>query len=193
MIVKLFRILKKRGINMFDSDMSIKGTYARFWKELSETPGNAKDGGTNFKIFSNYIYVYMVAPIIGLQYGRKGSFDPADESKDTAGMLADVLIKNKAKLTYIYRLIILCDDTQGLTKEQKIEMAFKNNDKDSITKGMGLYTSYFLGGLEILHETFVDECIDDNDYIKKLYEFVDEYQEREKLGDIDLDIAELLK
>ena len=38
---------------MFDCDMSIKGKHARYWKELSDTPGNARDGGNNFKIFSS--------------------------------------------------------------------------------------------------------------------------------------------
>ena len=36
---------------MFDCDMSIKGKHARYWKELSDTPGNARDAGNNFKIF----------------------------------------------------------------------------------------------------------------------------------------------
>ena len=178
---------------MFDSDMSIKGKHARYWKELSDTPGNARDAGNNFKIFSNYIYVYMVAPIIGLQFGRKSEYDPQDDSKDTAGMLAEIMVKNQAKLKYIYRLIILCDDSEGLTDDEKIDLAFRNNDAESVRKGMALYNSYFLGGLEVLHEIFVDECIDDDDYIIKMHEFVTEYDEKENMEDIELDIEELLK
>lgn len=164
-----------------------------YWKELSDTPGNARDGGNNFKIFSNYINVYMVAPIIGLQFGRKSEYDPQDDSKDTAGMLAEIMVKNQAKLKYIYRLIILCDDSEGLTDDEKIDLAFRNNDAESVRKGMALYNSYFLGGLEVLHEIFVDECIDDDDYIIKMHEFVTEYDEKENMEDIELDIEELLK
>ena len=36
---------------------------------------------------------------------------------------------------------------------------------------MAIFNSYFLGGLEILHEEFVDECIEDDDYLRKMYEF----------------------
>ena len=79
---------------MFDKDMQIKGKYATYWKALSQLPGNAVSVNNNFKIFENYIYVYMVAPIIGLLNCRKAYADPKDDSKDTAGMLAEVQIKN---------------------------------------------------------------------------------------------------
>ena len=57
---------------MFDKDMQIHGKYATYWKALTQLPGNAVETTKNFKIFENYIYVYMVAPIIGLLNGRKG-------------------------------------------------------------------------------------------------------------------------
>jgi cell division protein FtsW len=79
---------------MFDKDMQIHGKYATYWKALTQLPGNAVETTKNFKIFENYIYVYMVAPIIGLLNGRKGYYDPSDDSKDTAGMLAEIQIKN---------------------------------------------------------------------------------------------------
>lgn len=91
---------------MFDKDMQVRGKYATYWKALTQLPGNAVETSKNFKIFENYIYVYMVAPIIGLLNGRKGQYDPEDDSKDTAGMLAEIQIKNASKLKYIYRLIV---------------------------------------------------------------------------------------
>ena len=45
---------------MFDNDMQIHGKYATYWKALSQLPGNAVETSKNFKIFENYIYVYMV-------------------------------------------------------------------------------------------------------------------------------------
>ena len=45
---------------MFDKDMQIHGKYATYWKALTQLPGNAVDTSNNtFKIFENYIYVYM--------------------------------------------------------------------------------------------------------------------------------------
>ena len=178
---------------MFDKDMQIHGKYATYWKALSQLPGNAVETKQNFKIFENYIYVYMVAPIIGLINGRKGQYDSKDDSKDTAGMLAEIQIKNAAKLKYIYRLIILSDDTLGLTDEERINMAFReDSNEESVKKGMELYTSYFFGGLEVLYEEFVLSCITDDDYISKLFEYVRSFEEEQSIVNLQLDIEKLL-
>lgn len=179
---------------MFDKDMQIRGKYATYWKALTQLPGNAVETSKNFKIFENYIYVYMVAPIIGLLNGRKGQYDPADESKDTAGMLAEIQIKNASKLKYIYRLITLVDDSEGLSDEEKINRAFReDNNEESVKKGMDLYTAYFFGGLEVLYETFVLGCITEGDYIRKMFDFVSEFKDEQSIDDLTVDIETLLR
>lgn len=179
---------------MFDKDMQIHGKYATYWKALTQTPGNATDTSKNFKIFENYITTYMVAPIIGLLYGKKGYYDPADDSKDTAGMLAEIQIKNSTKLKYIYRLIILSDDSMGLSDEEKINLAFRENDEqESVRRGMELYTAYFFGGLEVLYDYFVSECITDDDYIARIFEFVNDFKEEQSIDDLQIDIDKILK
>ena len=179
---------------MFDKDMQIRGKYATYWKALTQLPGNAVETSKNFKIFENYIYVYMVAPIIGLLNGRKGQYDPADESKDTAGMLAEIQIKNASKLKYIYRLITLVDDSEGLSDEEKINRAFReDNNEESVKKGMDLYTAYFFGGLEVLYETFVLGCITEDDYIRKMFDFVSEFKDEQSIDDLTVDIETLLR
>lgn len=179
---------------MFDSDMQIKGKYATYWKALCQLPGNAVDTSGNFKVFENYIHVYMVAPIIGALQGKRCKPEPGDTSKDTAGMLAEVQIKNADKLKDIYRLLILLDDSENLTIEQKIDWAFREeNNPESVKKGMQLYTEYFYGGLEILYNTFVEKCITDDDYIDKIYEFVDDFRNEQQVDGLALDISALLR
>lgn len=178
---------------MFDKDMQIRGKHATYWKALTQLPGNAVETSKNFKIFENYIYVYMVAPIIGMINGRKGQIDVSDDSKDTAGMLAEIQIKNQSKLKYIYRLIVLSDDSLGLSEEEKINMAFReDNNEESVKKGMELYTAYFLGGLEILYEEFVQNCITDDDYIRKMFDYVGDFRDEQNTDDITVDIETLL-
>ena len=178
---------------MFDKDMSIRGKHATYWKALSQLPANAPEPDKNFKIFENYIYVYMVAPIIGLVNGRKGRYDSDDGSKDTAGMLAAVQIKNTSRLKYIYRLIVLSDDSLGLTDTEKIDLAFReDNNEDSVKMGMELYTAYFFGGLEVLYEAFVQNCITDDDYIRKMFEFISEFKNEQNIDGISVDIEALL-
>ena len=179
---------------MFDKDMQIRGKYATYWKALTQLPGNAVETSSNFKIFENYIYVYMVAPIIGLLNGRRAYMDPSDDSKDTAGMLAEVQIKNSSKLKYIYRLIVLMDDSQGLTNEEKIDRAFReDNNGEAAKKGMELYTAYFLGGLEVLYEAFVQSCVTDDDFILKMFEFISEFKEEQAVDELSVDIETLLR
>ena len=179
---------------MFDKDMQIRGKYATYWKALTQLPGNAVETSSNFKIFENYIHVYMVAPIIGLLNGRRAYADPADESKDTAGMLAEVQIKNSSKLKYIYRLIVLMDDSEGLTNEEKIDRAFREDDSGEAAKrGMELYMAYFLGGLEVLYETFVQNCVTDDDFILKMFEFISEFKEEQAVDELSVDIEALLR
>lgn len=176
---------------MFDKDMQIKGKHATYWKALTQLPGNAQVTSNNFKIFENYIYVYMVAPVIGLINNRKGFIDPKDENKDTAGMLAEVQIKNSSKLKYIYRLIILNDESENLSQEEKINRAFRydeENNPDDIKRGMETYTAYFLGGLEILYEEFVEKCITEEDFIERMYEFIEEFKLEQNITSDDLDI-----
>lgn len=179
---------------MFDKDMQIRGKYATYWKALTQLPGNAVETSKNFKIFENYINVYMVAPIIGLLNGRKGQYDPSDDSKDTAGMLAEIQIKYASKLKYIYRLIMLVDDSEGLSDEEKINRAFReDSNEDSVKKGMELYTAYFFGGLEVLYEIFVLGCITDDDYIRKMFDFVSEFKDEQAIDDLTVDIESLLR
>ena len=58
---------------------------------------------------------------------------------------------------------------------------------------MELYTAYFFGGLEVLYETFVMNCITDDDYIAKMFEFVNEFKDEQSIDDLTLDIEALLK
>ena len=183
---------------MFDSEISVRGRFATYMKYLCQLPPNAseadKEQFKNYKIFDSYISAYMVAPIIGMLNGKKSYFDSNDEDKNNIGMLEGVLIKNASKLKYIYRLIILCDDSEGLTDEEKINRAFREeNNDEAVEDGMALYTAYFLGGLEILYEMFVMECTTDDDYILKMFEFVNEFKEEQLIDDLSVNIEDLLK
>ncbi len=179
---------------MFDKDVQIRGRHATYWKALAKTRGNAADTSNNFKIFENYMAVYMIAPIIGLMNERRGKIDPTDENKDTAGMLAEILIKNQSKLKYIYRLIVLLDRSEGLTDKERIDRAFRENENEAGTKaGLQLFHAYFLGGLEVLHESFVEQCTTDDDFMYRMYSFIEEFKREQGTEKTVLDIDTLLR
>jgi hypothetical protein len=174
-------------------DMQIKGVHATYWKSLCNTPGNVAKGTdtSNFKIFERYVDAYLVAPILGCIYGRKGSND-LPPSDDTAGMQMAVQMTEQKKIMYVYRLIMLMDNDQILTDTQKIDRAFRDDTNEEAMKlNTALYNDYFCGGLEILYDTFVAKCTTDNDYINKIYEYVKMFKETQNID--DLEIADILK
>lgn len=176
---------------MFDKDYSIRGKHATYWKELCKT--QADNENTHFKIFNYYIDAYMMAPLIGLLYGRKGHINPADENKDTAGMLTEVLRKNQIKLKYIYRLIMLLDSKDTMSQEERINRAFRYDSNNQITQeNMKVYNEYFLGGLEYLYESFVEKCIDDDDYRRMIYEFVNGFKQEMDIDSVSLEMVDIL-
>ena len=55
-----------------------------------------------------------------------------------------------------------------------------------------VFNSYFLGGLEVLHEQFVDQCITDDDYLKKMFDYVRHFDEEQDGEALKASIDKLL-
>lgn len=167
---------------MFDKDFKITGKHANYWKDLCVLAGNVpdRDEHNNFKIFNAYIDAYILCPIIGYQYNRKGAID--NSVSGNAGMLSEVIIKNSSILKFVYQIIMLVDKDSEPDQDKRVFRAFSLSEENPenqklIEKNMTIFNSYFLGGLEILHEEFVDECIEEDDYLRKMYEFSKSFYE----------------
>ena len=136
----------------------------------------------NFKIFSAYIDAYVVCPLIGFQYNRKSVIDNSEEGN--AGMLAEVFGKRRQELKYVYQIIMMLDTDSEPDEDKRLYRAFKfaaetPEDKSLIEENMKIYNAYFLGGLEILHEEFVEQCHDDDDYLKQMYDYVKRFYDEQ--------------
>ena len=100
-------------------------------------------------------------------------------------MMAEILGKRRNELKFVYQILMLADEESEPDKDKRVYRAFRlsetlQEDRDMIAENMKVYNSYFLGGLEVLHEIFVDECIDDDAYLLKMNSFVhDFYQEQD--------------
>ena len=44
---------------------------------------------------------------------------------------------------------------------------------------MRIFNEYFLGGIEVLHEQFVDTCVDRDAYLLKMYQFTKQFNEEQ--------------
>lgn len=165
---------------MFNKDFRITGKHANYWKDLCVLAGNVpdRDQHDNFKIFNAYIDAYITCPLIGYQYNRKGVIDNSVEGN--AGMLAEVISKRRQELKYVYQIIMLLDEDSEPDEDKRLYRAFKfseesEEDKKFIEENMKIFNAYFLGGLEILHEEFVEQCQDDADYLKQMHSFVNRF------------------
>ncbi len=169
---------------MFNSNLVITGIHANYLKDLCELRGNVadKEQHKNFKIFKAYIEAYILCPLIGYQYGRKGKMGSAADGD--VGILAEQIIRRSGELKYVYQILMLVDEESEPDVEKRIYRAFNfsektADDKAMIASCMEIYNEYFLGGVEVLHEQFVQECVDRDQYLLKMYQFTEKFYEEQ--------------
>ena len=105
--------------------------------------------------FSKLLDLYAVAAIIGFRKGRRLADDKLTSEKRTIQL--DQVASNYTRFYTIMQLILLLDDSRGLSPEEKAKMAFDTNPKSekTYTENMELFHSYARGGLEYLYEALV--------------------------------------
>jgi len=153
---------------MFDKEYTFKGKHAQYVKDLVDDD--------KAKLFNRNLDVYILAPIIGLLYGRKADIDSGEI---TTKIFTDQLLKEQTKLKFIYRLVMLLDQSDpDLIPEMKIDRAFRQDtDEQALQKNMKIYESYVLGGVEYLHEKLFEDKFDHEEYLDALYQFVEEFNQ----------------
>lgn len=182
---------------MFNSNFDINGIHADYLKDLCELRGNVadKEQHNNFKIFKAYVDAYILCPLIGYQYSRKGKMGNASDGN--VGILAEQIIKRSNELKYVYQILMLIDEESEPDIEQRVYRAFNlsektEEDKALIDNNMRIFNEYFLGGIEVLHEQFVDECVDRDAYLLKMYEFTKRFNDEQDAEVLKAGINEIL-
>ena len=129
---------------MFDTSFRITGKHANYWKDLCELAGNVpdRDQHNNFKIFNAYIDAYILCPMIGYQYNRKGVIDNTVSGE--AGMMADVFKERRAQLKFVYQTLMLLDTDSEPDLEKRVYRAFTfaentKEEKQFISDNMKIY------------------------------------------------------
>ena len=154
---------------MFDKEYNFRGKHAEMVTMLTNEFDNKKN-----KFFEHNYDVYMLAPIIGFLYQRKAELDRNNEIKPTK-IFPEQLINRADDFRFNYRLIILLDKKYESDLERRIEKAFRGMNDASDEE---LYESYVRGGIEVLYEKLIEGASKPEDYINKLYDFLEEFDER---------------
>lgn len=153
---------------MFEKDIIITGTHAKYIKEMKEVAG----------LFARNLDIYMLAPIMGFLNNRKGQKNNEGGEKST--IQAQQLSNVKEDCELVYRLIILIDG-DDIDKDERLNRAFRYDSdverKKEFENAMEIYNEYVLGGIEYMHETFVAGCVEVDDYTTKIFEAASDFQD----------------
>lgn len=155
---------------LFTHDYSFRGSHADKVKALV---GHKFD--KEHTIFERNMDVYRIAPIVGFLYNRKSE---ADKSKpSTTNILAEIMIKYQNELLFTYRLIMLLDKEYEPSAEKRINKAFRDYSKED-QSDLEEYDSYVRGGVDVLYEKLMSDATQADDYIRNLYEFMADFEDR---------------
>ncbi|MCR0417536.1 hypothetical protein MKC71_10585 [[Clostridium] innocuum] len=156
---------------MFKKQYRFTGTHADMVNALTAI----FDDSAKAKLFEHNYDVYINAPLVGFLYQRKGIKNTNSEIADQ-NIFPEQMINNSDQLIYILRLILMLDSEYEADIEKRLDKAFRELGKDEAD--LALFDSYVLGGVEILYEKLIDGALGSNDYINKMYDFLEEFHER---------------
>lgn len=154
---------------MFDKEYSFRGKHAERVIKLT-----AKFDRDN-QLFARNFDVYMLAPIVGFLYGRKSDLDKGSE---TTKIFPDILMREQPNLKFNYRLIMLLDKENENDFEERVNKAFRYYGSDKAINDEQLYEQYVRGGVDVLYEKLIEIANNSEDYLKNLYDFMEEIEER---------------
>jgi hypothetical protein len=155
---------------VFDKEYSFRGSHAE--KVIQLTADFDKNRN---KLFKRNLDVYIMAPIIGFLYGRKSDLDRGSE---TTKIFPEQLHNEQTTLQFNYRLIMLLDKNHESDFEERVNKAFRYYGSEKASSDELLYEQYVRGGVDILHEKLIKTAKTEEDYLKNLYDFIEEFDER---------------
>jgi hypothetical protein len=161
---------------MFNKDYELKGKHATYIRFLSATTNRLDKTAKAAGIINTAVDIYAIAPLIGLAYNKKAAED--NSSNDTYSILASQIINHQADLDFAFRLVMLADNSTELSSDEKIDRAFRQDEQpEKLAENLELFHQYMRGGLEWLYEHFTDGATTKEDYLEKVYEVVNLYNE----------------
>ncbi len=140
-------------------DFVIYGKHADYADDMWTR--NAIDAKSRFV---RLVDLYAVAAIVGLKNGIRSPQEPADDNHKRTVQLSAIANEYKRLMT-IMQMVLILDESRGLTEEERVQEAFDTSDKSEETyrKNMDLFNSYARGGIEYLHRQLCERPVDIDD------------------------------
>lgn len=173
---------------MFDKQYRFKGRHALRVDKLTAV----FDQLSKAKLIDRNVDVYANAPLVGFLYGRAADLDetvnPETNQVYNQNVMGDRVIYSSEEILFNYWLIMLLDANYEPDEEKRIDKAFRQTGKDPEDEAH--FDAYVRGGVDVLYEKLIEGANEPEDYVNKLYEFVDEFNER---FNSEVDTDEILK
>lgn len=176
-------------MEMFRKQYRFRGRHALRVDQLT----NVFDEESKAKLFNRNIDVYANAPLVGFLYRRTAEIDytknPETNQVYSENVMGDRVIESEEELTFNFRLIMLLDNEHEPDENKRIDKAFRSTGDDPQDEAR--FDSYVRGGIDVLYEKLIEGASKPDEYIDKLYDFIEEFQERFNSEISDDDIMQL--
>ena len=178
---------------MFDKEMDFYGKHATYLRSLAPSRQYLEKSDQRVTFFRSNIEVVLAAAVIGFVKQRKA---PSEGNKEVApnNIFAQALINHKDELELIYRLIMLLDDNDKLSIDNRIDKAFKYDaDPEKSKAGEDIFWAYVRGGIEYLYENLYEKSDNTKEDIRYILEFVASYNATYSKENITKEILDLCR
>ena len=161
---------------MFDKQYRFRGRHALRVDALT----SVFDSDSKAKLFERNVDVYANAPLVGFLYGRTADLDntrnPETNQIYDQNVMGDRVIYSQEELMFNFRLIMLLDKAYEPNDDVRINKAFRHMGEDPADENR--FDSYVRGGVDVPYEKLIEGVSSPNEYITRLYDFIEEFQER---------------
>lgn len=161
---------------MFDKQYRFRGRHAVRVDKLT----GVFDSDSKAKLFDRNVDVYANAPLVGFLYGRRAEIDneknPETNQVYNQNVMGDRVIYSQEELTFNFRLIMLIDKDYEPDEDKRIDKAFRHMGDDPADEER--FDSYVRGGVDVLYEKLIEGASSPDDFISRLYDFIEEFHER---------------
>lgn len=161
---------------MFDKQYRFRGRHAVRVDELT----SVFDSDSKAKLFERNVDVYTNAPLVGFLYGRTAEPDdtrnPETNQVYNQNVMGDRVIYSQEELLFNFRLIMLLDKEYEPDEDVRINKAFRHMGEYPADEAR--FDSYVRGGVDVLYEKLIEGVSSPDEYVMRLYDFVEEFQEK---------------
>ena len=157
--------------SIFDHEYFFHGIHADRLVALTSQFGKS----ASMKLLQRNVDVFMIAPVIGFIYGKRAALD--NSQPDRTINFAQMTYY-KSDLIFNYRLVILLDKDYEPDPQKRLDKAFRFMGTPQAEPDEKRFEEYMRGGIDVLYEKLVEGDSTPEAFANRLYEFIDEFNDR---------------